>query len=115
MVKRNGEVDYLINMHDRRQKRRVFHVNWRIRCQQAWQKLKDLLCSAPVVKSPDFSWPFILQTDASEKGVGAVLSQVDNMGKDHPVAFYSKKLLPREVHYSTVEKEFLAIKLATNF
>ena len=75
---------------------------------QAWQRLKDLLCSAPVLKSPDFSQPFILQTDASERGVGAVLSQEDNMGKDHPVAYYSKKLLPREVRYSTVEKECLA-------
>ena len=90
-------------------------VVWTEQCQQAWQKLKDLLCSAPVLKSPDFSQPFILQTDASEKGVGAVLSQVDNMGKDHPVAFYSKKLLPREVRYSTVEKECLAIRLATDF
>ena len=90
-------------------------VVWTEQCQQAWQRLKDLLCSAPVLKSPDFSQPFILQTDASERGVGAVLSQVDNMGKDHPVAYYSKKLLPREVRYSTVEKECLAIRLATDF
>ena len=38
--------------------------------EKAWQKPKDLLCSAPVLKSPGFSQPFILQTDASEKGVG---------------------------------------------
>ncbi len=44
-------------------------------------------------------------------GVGAVLSQVDDTGVDHPVAYYSWKLLDRETRYSTVEKECLAIKL----
>ena len=57
---------------------------------------------------------FILQTDASERGIGAVLSQCDENGTEHPVAFYSRKLLPREVKYSTIEKECLAIKAATH-
>ena len=56
---------------------------------------------------------FVLQTDASDRGVGAVLSQRDDDGVDHPVAFYSRKLLPREERYSTIEK-CLAIKLATH-
>ena len=43
--------------------------------------------------------------------MGAVLSQVDDDGQDHPVAYYSRKLLPREQRYSTVEQECLAIKL----
>ena len=43
--------------------------------------------------------------------MGAVLSQVDDDGQDHPVAYYSQKLLPREQRYSTVEQECLAIKL----
>ncbi|XP_065901363.1 uncharacterized protein [Dysidea avara] len=50
-------------------------------------------------------------TDASEVGVGAVLSQQDDQGHDHPVSFFSKKLLPREQRFSTVEKECLAVKL----
>jgi phospholipid-translocating ATPase len=54
--------------------------------------------------------PFILQTDASDRGVAAVLSQIEN-NEEHPVAYFSKKLLPREQRYSTVEKECLAIKL----
>ena len=61
--------------------------------------------------NPDFSRPFILQADASEFGVGAVLSQVDAERYDHPVAYFSGKLLPREQRYATVEKECLAIKL----
>ena len=67
-----------------------------------------------MLKSPDFTAQFILQTDASNQGVGAVLSQRNEHGSDHPVAYFSKKLLPREVRYSTVEKECLAIRLATH-
>ena len=64
------------------------------------------------MKNPDFSHPFVLQTDASEEEVGAVLSQPDEESCDCPVA-YSRKLLaiPREQKYSTIEKECLAIKL----
>jgi phospholipid-translocating ATPase len=63
-----------------------------------------------VLRSPKFELPFILQTDAPDRGVAAVLSQIEN-NEEHRVAYYSKKLLPREQLYSTVEKECLAIKL----
>ena len=88
-------------------------VVWNERCEASFKRLKDLLCSAPVLQSPDFERDFVLQTDASDVGVGAVLSQVDDTGADHPVAYFSRKLLPREQKYSTIEKECLAIKLAT--
>ena len=52
----------------------------------------------------------ILQTDASDRGVAAVLSQTEQ-DEEHPIAYFSKKLLPREQKYSTIEKECLAIKL----
>ena len=77
----------------------------------AFNKLKEILRSAPVMMNPDFSDPFILQTDASEVGDGAELSQTDTEGYDHPVAYFSRKLLPREQKYATIEKECLAIKL----
>lgn len=70
-----------------------------------------MLCSHPILKSPDFEREFVLQTDASERGIRAVLSQLDDNGTDHPVAYFSRKLLPRETRYSTIEKECLAIKL----
>ena len=88
-------------------------VLWKERCEAAFKRLKDLLCSAPVLQSPDFERDFVLQTDASDVGVGAVYSQVDDTGADHPVAYFSRKLLPRDQKYSTIEKECLAIKLAT--
>ena len=55
--------------------------------------------------------PFILKTDASDRGVGALLSQPSTDNDLHPGAYFSKKLLPREERYSTIEKECLAVKL----
>ena len=87
-------------------------MQWTAGCEEAFQKLKEALCAAPVLQTPDFSKPFFLQTDASERGVGAVVSQATEGGGDKPVAYFSRKLLAREERYSTVEKECLAIKLA---
>ena len=86
-------------------------IPWSDSCDRAFNTLKQILCSNPVLKTPDFSKPFILQTDASNKGVGAILSQIDDNSEEHPVGFFSRKLLPREQQYAIVEKECLAIKL----
>ena len=86
-------------------------VNWSQECEEAFVELKARMCSSPVLRSPDFAKPFIVQTDASERGIGAVLSQLDADGNDYPIAYYSRKLLPREERYATVEKECLAIRL----
>ena len=89
-------------------------INWNDRCNEAFTKLKELLCSSPVLQSPNFTMLFTLHTGALDRGVRAVLSQKDESGLDHPVSYYSRKLLPREQRYSNVEKEMLAIKLATS-
>ena len=86
-------------------------VVWSGKCDSAFQRLKEMLYTKPVLTSPDFDRPFLLQTDASDRGIGAVLSQCDDDGQDHPIGFFSKKLLLRQESYSTVEKECLAIKL----
>ena len=70
--------------------------------------MKRHVCVQPVLRLPDMTKPFILQTDASSDGIGAILLQEEEQVK-HPVAFVSKKLLPRERNYSTIEREALAI------
>ncbi len=95
-------------------RRRSKSINWTTECEAAFQQLKAKLTSKPILKSPDFSKPFVLQTDASDRGVGAVLSQQDASGVEHPIAYFSRKLLPREERYATVEKECLAIKLGVH-
>lgn len=62
--------------------------------------------------APDFSCPYVLYTDASDVGVGAVLVQADDNGVEHPVAFFSKKLNPSQVRNSTIERETQALVLA---
>ncbi|XP_021346951.1 uncharacterized protein LOC110446237 [Mizuhopecten yessoensis] len=74
----------------------------------AFNTLKKMLTAGPVLKLADLEQDFILRTDASDTGLGAVLLQEDN-DKKLPVAYASKKLLPRERNYAIVEKECLAI------
>lgn len=84
-------------------------VVWGSEEQTAFDKLKQSLTSSPVLQGPDYSRQFYLHTDASNVGIGAVLSQRTDLGEDLPVAYYSRKLLPREKNFATVDKECLAI------
>ena len=86
---------------------------WSSAAQEAFNNLKSLLASAPVLRAADYDQPFILHVDACDTGVGAVLLQVDPETLiQHPVCYYSTKLLPHQRHYSTIEKETLALILA---
>uniref|UniRef100_A0A8C5QKE1 ribonuclease H n=1 Tax=Leptobrachium leishanense TaxID=445787 RepID=A0A8C5QKE1_9ANUR len=84
-------------------------VLWSPECEQAFRQLKAALTQVPLLAAPNYNKCFIVHTDASMFGLGAVLSQVGDDGGDHPVAFISRKLLPREVGYAAVEKECLAL------
>lgn len=83
-------------------------VNWETKHQEAFDKLKSLITQEPILKMPDFSKTFYVQTDASDYGAGAALLQ-EHDEKKHPVAFFSKKFSTAERAYSTVEKECLAL------
>ena len=85
---------------------------WTEKCQRAFEQVKEILMNAPVLLAPNFEAPFKLYCDASDVGVGAVLSQVGPDGVEHPVSFYSKKLNGAQRNYATVEKEALSLKLA---
>lgn len=85
---------------------------WSPSCQQAFEEVKALLCSSPVLLAPRFDQPFKLHVDASHVGAGAVLLQADDNGVDHPVCFFSKKFNSYQLNYSVIEKEALALILA---
>ncbi len=84
---------------------------WSPETEEAFHQIKRALTEEPVLRAPDFGCPFLLQTDASEAGLGAVLSQVQE-GEEQPVLFISRKLTKAERNYATVEKEALAVKWA---
>lgn len=77
---------------------------WNDEQENAFMALKKALITAPVLALPDFEQPFILVTDASGTGIGAVMLQ---QGRE--IAYYSKALCPTNAALSTYEKEALAI------
>ena len=77
---------------------------------EAVRVLKEKIMSAPVLVFPDFNKPFLLETDASKEGLGAVLSQKQDDGCYHPVAFGSRTLTPSEQNYHSSKLEFLVLK-----
>ena len=83
-------------------------VKWEEPQERAFQTVRILLTRRPILRLPDPKRTFILRTDASNDGVGAVLMQVHD-GKPYPVSYGSKKLTAAERNYSTIEKECLAI------
>ncbi|GBG71665.1 hypothetical protein CBR_g9080 [Chara braunii] len=84
---------------------------WSLPCQLAFTRLKKALTRAPVLKLPDPTLPFILTTDASQYGIGAVLQQDDGNGL-LPVEFMSKKIKTQKLQDSTYEKELYALVCA---
>ena len=82
--------------------------NWSADCQTSFDTLKRQITSAPILRHYDRSEKAVLETDSSDYVNGGVLSQEHN-GVLHPVAFYSKNMLPAECNYEIYDKELLAI------
>ena len=82
---------------------------WNEICQKSYEKLKNALITAPVLIYPDFKKRFRITTDASDVGISAILSQVDEFGNDRPICYASRTLQAAERNYHTTEKELLAI------
>ena len=83
--------------------------SWGAVQEESFEKLKTALTTAPILVFPDYQRPFVLFTDASGLGLGAVLMQTDDQGKYRVIAFASRVLKGGEPNYSVTELEALAI------
>ena len=93
-------------------KRKNKAVEWNEEHQKSFDHLKDLSTKSPILAYADYKKPFIVYTDASEKGLGAVLSQIQENGKGGAIAFASRSLSKSEKRYDAHKLEFLALKWA---
>lgn len=84
---------------------------WTSECDQALMRIKECLVSAPVLACPNFELPFTIQTDASDYGLGAILSQEQD-GAEKVICYLSRSLTKAERKYSTTEKECMAVLYA---
>ncbi|KAG1956953.1 retrotransposable element [Pimephales promelas] len=94
-------------------KRHSHRISWNPEAQQAFHDLKTRFTTAPILHHPDPERQFIVEVDASNTGVGAILSQRQgDPAKMYPCAFFSRKLSPAERNYDVGNCELLAMKLA---
>jgi len=80
---------------------------WSHKAQEAFERTKETLCKAPILALPNFEQEFVVETDASQGGIGAVLMQ-----NGRPLAFISRALSPKNQALSVYEKKLLAILFA---
>jgi len=82
---------------------------WSNGCARSFEALKRAITTAPILRHFDPERQAILETDASDYIIGGIISQYDDEGILHPVAFYNKNLIPAECNYYIYDKELLAI------
>ena len=88
------------------------HLDLPPEAREAFDHLKATCLQAPILAFPDFGKPFLLEMDASGKGLGAVLSQKQSDGRYHPIAYASRIMMETEQRYHSNKQEFLALKWA---
>ncbi|KAG5678810.1 hypothetical protein PVAND_008444 [Polypedilum vanderplanki] len=94
-------------------KKKIKAEDWSEVRNKQFEKLKKCMCNAPVLRTPDWTKKMIIQTDASDDGIGAVLAQIDNEGNEYVIEYYSYSFKKNEKKYTATEKEMLAVIKAT--
>ncbi|KAG1131334.1 hypothetical protein G6F37_013455 [Rhizopus arrhizus] len=94
-------------LHD--QTKTTKKVPWTSKTTESFEMLKKLLTTAPILSRPDFNEPFLLVTDASKLGLGAILTQLDENGHEHPIIYASRGLKSTESNYAPTKLECLAV------
>ena len=87
----------------------VFAEEWAKGGLEAFRELQRRMQEAPILKHPDFERTFIIDVDASKHGVGGVLSQVFDDGREHPVSYFSKKLSSAESIWGSTDIEAIGV------
>ena len=88
------------------------HLDLPQEAREAFDCLEAACLQDPILAFPDFGKPFLLEMDASGKGLGAVLSQKQSDGRYHPIAYASRIMNETEQRYHSNKQEFLALKWA---
>ena len=81
---------------------------WTDECQTAFDRLRKELITAPLLEFPDYTGTFILDTDASNNSLGAVLSNIIN-GEERPLVYASRVMSKTQTNYSKTKREALAV------
>ena len=93
-------------------KKKNSSVEWTVDCEVAFNNRKELCSNTPVLANPDYKQKFKLYTDASENGLGAMLTQIKSDNFERPVAYASRTLSKSERNYDAHKLKFLALKWA---
>jgi len=86
---------------------------WTNKCDCAFEDLKKLVSTTPVLRGPNWDLPFQISSDASDTTIGAILGKEEDK-KPYAIYYISKNLSPTELNYTVTEKEFLAVIHAVN-
>ena len=86
-------------------------LTWGTLKQESFEKLRKCLTTPLILAYPDFPFPFQFLSDASNYGIGAILSQIKDK-KEVVISYQSRHLKPAELKYATIEKEALAVVFA---
>ena len=97
-----GFAEIAAPLHDATWRKKAFI--WNGYRQAAFDKLKTALVTPPVLAYPDFEEPFVVETDASNVALGAVVAQKKEDGKDHPIEYASRTMSAPERKYTTCER-----------
>jgi hypothetical protein len=93
----------------KQKEKQKLHFTWNEKCEISFTKIKKAISDSSTLRLPDLNEKFILTTDASENGMGAALSQLDENGDEKIVAYWSKTINTAQKNYSATDKELLSV------